>query len=90
MSSGPAQTGAVDQHAETCSVLHRDIFRELLYCGTDYKKNFLYKTNIFCLGSWICNFTTICYLLPSIHISLYNVAVVQGEMDRMTPNTNTC
>lgn len=65
VSSGPAQTGAVDQHAETCSVLHRDIFGVLLYCGTDYKRNFLYKTNIFLalgLGGWICNFTAICQL----------------------------
>lgn len=44
-----AQTGAVDGHAETCSVLNRDIFGLLCYWETSCWRNFLYKVNRFFL-----------------------------------------
>lgn len=53
VSPGPAhisvaQTGAADGHAETCSVLHRDIFGLLCYCEkTGCWRKFLYKTHFF-------------------------------------------
>lgn len=42
-----AQTGAADGHAETCSVLHRDIFGLLCYCERGCWSDFLFKTKWF-------------------------------------------